>query len=92
MFAFAAPNDIAVIVSFAFAAGVALIYSSNVATRVSGVLVCVATMLAMSRPPGDSDNWLISLGHGAGAVVLLAVFRPKWLNRGKDADRDSDTT
>ena len=81
MLGFAAPNDKEVIHSVVFMAGVALIYADHVATRVGGAVICVASMLAMSGPPGDSDNWLISLGHGAAALVFLAILRPKWLKR-----------
>lgn len=72
-------SDPHLLFGLSFAAGICLIYSDNLPTRIGGALLAAAAALAASGPPSDTDNWLVSLIWLAIALVVMAVKRPRWL-------------
>lgn len=61
-----------------FAAGLALFYSSDRATRVGGVCLAVLA-LVIAVDPGDADNFWMAVLLGVVGVLAVVVVRPKWL-------------
>ncbi|MBM4068884.1 MAG: hypothetical protein FJ271_08055 [Planctomycetes bacterium] len=79
--AWAHPSHPHVLFGLAFAAGVCLLYSDNLPTRLGGSLLAFAAALGASGPRGDPDNWFISLIWVGIAALCLVVIRPRWLGK-----------
>ena len=72
------PDQIWALSPLLFAAGFALLYSKEIATRIGGGFI-IAVALGIARDPGDADNWYLAVFLAVVGLIVLSVFRPRWL-------------
>ena len=61
-----------------FAAGLVLLYSKELVTRISGGCI-VGVALGAAWDPKDADDWYMAVFLAVVGLVILLVFRPPWL-------------
>ena len=74
------PEQIWMLSPLLFAAGLALLYSKEMATRIAGGCI-VAVALGTACDLSDADNWYMAVFLAIVGLVVLLVFRPPWIRK-----------